>query len=115
MLIDTQILKLDEVYKACRKFYRKKLLLAQSPHRYCLYTSGEYRCAIGWGLNAHSLAVVAKKGLMSQNVYALRDEGIIACSKMTGLMELQEIHDFWCKYKQPDSDKIFCKLIGLKK
>lgn len=90
-----------KVKSAARKAYKERRLTAQHRNqnkRQCVYSKGEYHCAIGWALNQKALKQVEKFDLNDSNpVLCLVNEDIIDINDddLDIIEAIQMAHDEW--------------------
>lgn len=94
-----QTITFDEAKAAARKYFEAGKLTAQHPDpamRMCVYSTGEYRCAIGAGLTDETIGELRTFGLnRGASVDAIRKHITYADDQEDGLRQLQELHDAW--------------------
>lgn len=118
-----QILTLVEAKAAARDAYCARRLTAQHPHikgRQCKYEhrarEGLFHCAIGAGLSPETISRLYELDMnIGKNIRALATEQLVRSDDLTGLRELQILHDAWCSSYAPSSsekaEQIFLKFI----
>lgn len=108
-----------------RKAYLEGRLTAQHPdpaQRHCVYTRGEYGCAIGVSLPL-DLAVQFQDGqtapTTSGGISGFKIRNRLTSDNYANLIHLQALHDEWCNSSREgrsfaaDKEKKFKELIGL--
>lgn len=95
-----QVISVEEVKDAARRYYREGKLLAQNSATWqpCMYEREDgCRCAIGAVLNPVSLNRVYKMRLNFTSVAGLVRSGIIviADGRMDAVRVIQKAHDQW--------------------
>lgn len=96
-----QKLTAKKVKDAAIKAYKERRLTAQhrnSERRECVYSQGEYHCAIGWALNEKTLQRIDKLELNDgAAVDCLVSYGVIAVDEddLDIIEDIQGTHDEW--------------------
>lgn len=106
--MEAQLLTVEGVKEAARKFYDAKKLTAQHPDpamRQCVYQLGDYRCAIGASFSKETLEVIVAArcnddaSVMSQKMMPfIKAKDAFDLVTINGI---QHRHDFWCLSHRP--------------
>lgn len=97
-----QVLTVNKVKKAARKYYKARKLTAQArnpKNRKCEYEVGTMRCAIGSALTQKTIDKIFEGGHENTIVCALWTLGIVDvdADECAQLEVIQDAHDQWAK------------------